>query len=198
MAHGAGPAGPSSTATLPPSTVIVTVRSGGMSQSRSVQTASAMARLCASSVGSGRCDCGRCGCNRGGSRDGSWIEFHGGSPVAGCGGAEERVSPGPRRLRPDDGRPPLRAERRRVRDGWIGGGDRPASGSVDDANPGLAAGNFDTGFPVGSDGHRDQRLVRGWMRRVADFACDRAGFGRDADQDPAAGDLDGAGRERDR
>ena len=48
---GPAAAGPSSTATLPPSTVIVTVRSGGRSQSRSVQTASAMARFCVSSQG---------------------------------------------------------------------------------------------------------------------------------------------------
>ena len=30
------------------------------------------------------------------------------------------------------------------------------------------------------------------MRRIANLAGDRAGFGCDADQDPAAGDFDGA------
>ena len=48
---GALPGGPSSTATLPSRTVTVTVRPVGISQSRSVQTASAMARFCASSLG---------------------------------------------------------------------------------------------------------------------------------------------------
>ena len=52
--------GPSSTETLPPWTVTVTVRSGGMSQRRSVQTASAMARLCAASLGCGGAVCETC------------------------------------------------------------------------------------------------------------------------------------------
>ena len=81
-----------------------------------------------------------------------------------------------------------------IGDGWFAGGVRPAAGSVDDPDPRLAAGDVDAGLAVGSDGNRHQRLVRGRMRRIADFAGDGAGLGRDADQDPAAGDLDGARR----
>ena len=66
-------------------------------------------------------------------------------------------------------------------------------------NSGLAAPDLDQGFAIRSDGHRDERFVAGRMRRIAQLGRDGAGIGPEAEEHPAAGDLDaaaGAGRGR--